>query len=56
MQLVGLSGYSVQYRVSTGKSTAYLPWVTNYNTSTSDGYAGIIGVTIDKLQIRIIKK
>lgn len=56
MQLVGLNDYAVEYRVSTTSSTNYLPWVRNYNNTNDDGYAGIIGKSIDKLQIRIVKK
>lgn len=56
VELVGLSEYTVEYRVSTTKSTGYLPWVREYNNNNDDGYAGIKGSTIDKLQIRIVKK
>lgn len=56
MQLDGLSGYNVKYRVSTKSSNGYLPWVTNYNNINDDGYAGIPGVAIDKLQIEIVAK
>ena len=56
IELVGLSGYTVEYRVSTTKSTGYLPWVREYNNNNDDGYAGIKGSAIDKLQIRIVKK
>lgn len=56
MAFTGESGYSVEYRVSTTNSNGYLPWVKNYNNTNDDGYAGIKGTAIDKLQIRIIKK
>ena len=56
MELSGLDGYSVEYRVSTAKSKSYLPWVRGWNDKTEDGYAGIYGVAVDKLQIRIVKK
>ena len=56
MELSGLDGYSVEYRVSTAKSKSYLPWVRSWNDKTEDGYAGIYGVAVDKLQIRIVKK
>lgn len=55
MTLEGCPGYVVKYRVSNLNSNAYLPWVTNYN-NTNDGFAGIYGRTIDKLQIEIVKK
>ncbi len=56
MELSGLSGYDVEYRVSTAKSAAYLPWVRGWNSTNDEGYAGIYGVAFDKLQIRIVKK
>ena len=52
--LVDLPGYAVEYRVST-VGGGYLPWVRNYNTVNSDGYAGITGKPIDRVQIRIVK-
>ena len=55
MTFTGVSGYSVEYRVSTVNSNGYLPWVKNYNNTNDDGYAGIKGVAIDKLQVRIVK-
>lgn len=55
IELVGLSGYTVEYRVSITKSTGYLPWVREYNNNNDDGFAGIKGSAIDKLQIRIVK-
>ena len=55
MTLAGVSGYSVEYRVSTTNSNNYLPWVKNYNNINDEGYAGIKGVAIDKLQVRIVK-
>lgn len=55
MSLIGVAGYSVEYRVSTVNSSNYLPWVKNYNNKDDDGYAGIKGTAFDKLQIRIVK-
>ena len=49
-------GYKAQYRTSTLNSINYLPWVTEYNLTNDDGYAGITGVGIDKLQVKIVKK
>ena len=55
MELIGLDGYYVTYRVSTcGKG--YLPWVHDWNSVNDNGYAGIYGKPIDRLQIRILKK
>ena len=56
MELTGAEGYTVQYRVSTAKSTGYLEWVKHYNNLNADGYAGLKGVAVDKLQCRIVKK
>lgn len=56
MELTGAEGYTVQYRVSTAKSTGYLEWVKHYNNLNVDGYAGLRGVAVDKLQCRIVKK
>lgn len=55
MELQGLDGYTVEYRVSTTGSTKYLPWVRGYNNINDDGYAGVIDKPIDKLQVRIVK-
>ena len=49
MELIGVDGYTVQYRVSTAKSTSYLHYVKGWNSTNDEGYAGIYGVAIDKL-------
>lgn len=54
MELVGVPGYKVQYRVSLSGTKNYLPWVTNYN-GTADGYAGVYGCLIDRIQVKIVK-
>ena len=51
----GVEGYTAKYRVSLTGSTSYLDWVVGYN-NTSNGYAGIFGKTIDKVQVEIVKK
>ena len=51
----GVNGYEAKYRVSLTGTNKYLDWVTGYN-NTSDGYAGIFGKTIDKVQVEIVKK
>ena len=56
MELVGLSGYTVKYRVKCVGSAAYLPYVTGWNDKNGDGYAGIYGLAIDRLQAIIVKK
>ncbi len=55
MELMGVSGYEVEYRVSTTCSENYLPWVRRYNNTNDDGYAGIFGKEIDKLQVKVVK-
>lgn len=54
MELIGVPGYQVQYRVSLLNSRDYLPWVKGYGEG-NDGYAGIFGSAIDKVQIKIVK-
>ena len=59
MQIVnapGSTAYSAEYRVSTTGSKGYLPWVRDYNAVNDDGYAGIKGKPIDRLQVRIVRK
>lgn len=51
----GLDGYIVEYRVSP-VSSDYLPFVRGYNVINDDGYAGIKGLSIDRLQVVIVKK
>ena len=55
MEIYGVDGYIIEYRVSPvgGK---YLPFVRDYNVVNDDGYAGIDGLSIDRLQAVIIKK
>ena len=53
--LSGINGYTIKYRTSIINNAGYLPWVYGYNTYNSDGYAGIFGKAIDKIQIEIIK-
>ena len=55
-ELTDCAGYVVQYRVSTTSSQNYLNWITNYNTTNDMGYSGIKNSSIDKLQIKIVKK
>ncbi|MDE6232512.1 MAG: hypothetical protein K2M60_04090 [Lachnospiraceae bacterium] len=55
MEINGMPGYNIEYRVSTVGNPDYLPWVTNWDDS-ADGYAGIYGKAIDKVQIKVVKK
>lgn len=50
MELVGVEGYTVRYRVSS-PNRDYYPWV----IGTTD-YAGVFGKVFDRLQVEIIKK
>lgn len=56
MDFSGVEGYEIRYRVSTTNSKNYLNWIEGFNTKNSNGYAGIIGRSIDKIQVEIIKK
>lgn len=56
IDLKEMDGYVVRYRVSTTNSKNYLNWIEGYNIKNSSGYAGIIGRSIDKVQIEIVKK
>ena len=56
MELTGVSGYDVEYRVSLIGTDKYLPWVRGYNNVNDDGYAGVYGKEIDKMQVRVVKK
>lgn len=56
MDLEGLDGYKIKYRVCTTNGASYLDWVEGYNNVDSNGYAGIFGRTIERLQISIEKK
>lgn len=56
MDFSGVEGYEVRYRVSTTNSKGYLSWIEGISGKGSMGYAGIIGRSIDKIQIEIVKK
>lgn len=47
MQLIGLSGYNVKYRIYTGGR--WLPWVTGL-----EDYAGIFGKGVEAIQVEIV--
>lgn len=47
------TGFEIQYRVRLLKEKRWLPWVDGYDVSDSEnGYAGVLGKTIDAIQIR----
>lgn len=56
MQLNGVSGYEVQYRVSPANSKTWYGWCTGLTDATGDGYAGVFGKPIDCIQVKIVKK
>ena len=50
LELNGVPGYQVMYRVSTFGTGTYLPWVKGL-----EDYAGLCGKAIDKIQVKIVK-
>ena len=56
MQLNGVSGYEVQYRVVAKSSSKWYGWCTGLTDASGDGYAGVFGNPIDRIQIKIVKK
>lgn len=56
MQLIGVAGYEVQYRVSPANSKTWYGWCTGLTDATGDGYAGVFGKPIDCIQVKIVKK
>jgi hypothetical protein len=55
MQLIGVVGYEVKYRVAK-KSGKWYGWCTGLTDATGDGYAGVFGKAIDRIQVKIVKK
>ena len=56
MQLVGLDGYTIQYRVSPKHNKGWYGWCEGLTDVTGDGYAGVFGKPIDCIQIRVVRK
>ena len=56
MQLLGVEGYEVKYRVSPASGTKWYGWCTGLTDATGDGYAGVFGKPIDCIQMKIVKK
>ena len=56
MELVGVEGYEVMYRVSATSSKGWYSWCTGLINAEGDGYAGSFGNPIDCIQIKIVKK
>ena len=55
MQLVGLDGYEVFYRVSDVSNGNWKKWCKGLTDPTGDGYAGTFGRPVDCIQIKIEK-
>lgn len=55
-QLLGVKGYDVQYRVATKSSSKWYGWCTGLTDDSGDGYAGVFGKPIDRIQMKIVKK
>ena len=56
MQLIGVDGYEVKYRVSPAASKGWYNWCTGLKDVTGDGFAGVFGKPIDCIQVDIVKK
>lgn len=56
MELVGVDGYDVMYRVSPAANKGWYGWCTGLTDKTGDGYAGVFGKPIDCIQVKIVKK
>ena len=55
MELVGVDGYDVQYRVSLTESKKWYSWYTGLRDKHDGGYAGVMGKPIDCIQCKIVK-
>ena len=55
MDFSGVDGYTVMYRVSVLGTSGWYPWVSGYGNGIN-GYAGLLGKPIDKIQVKIVKK
>lgn len=55
MQLLGVEGYEVQYRVSSEGGDRWHGWCTGLTDKTGDGYAGVFGNAIDRIQMKIVR-
>ena len=52
-QLVGAEGWEVRYRVSSSKR--WHGWCTGLSDASGDGYAGVFGRAVDRIQMHIVK-
>ena len=53
--LSGLQGYEVRYRVSL-RNGGWSGWCTGLSDATGDGYAGVFGKPIDRIQMKIVRR
>lgn len=56
MQLIGVDGYEVKYRVSPTTNSGWYGWCEGLSDATGDGYAGVFGHSIDCIQMAIVRK
>lgn len=54
MELRDCPGWEVRYRVDV-KGVGWLPWVKGYNTYDDNGYAGIDGKIIQRVEVEVVK-
>lgn len=54
MQLLGADGYEIRYRVSSKKG--WHGWCEGLFDKTGDGYAGVFGKAVDRIQMAIVQK
>jgi len=54
MQLIGADGYEIRYRASSKKG--WHGWCEGLTDKTGDGYAGVFGKAIDRIQMAIVRK
>jgi hypothetical protein len=56
MELKGVDGYEIAYRVSSTATKGWYGWCTGLTNAAGDGYAGVMGKPIDCIQMKIVKK
>ncbi len=56
MQLLGVDGYEVRYRVSAAGNNKWYGWCEGLTDKTGDGYAGVFGKAVDCIQCEIVRR
>ena len=57
MKLTGAPGYEVKYRVSsTATLGKWYGWCVGLTDATGDGYAGVFGKPVDRIQITVVRR